>query len=217
MCDPFIRNHQYNFIKKQADSLLNAIRTNADSKVLASLRYFTETKLDELFPLATEEQKQMLNRISTLEKTDEFQYYIKSLEPYIVGFPQATEKQLLKLFPKNKKLKIPDLSTIDHRYVTYLSWMDIATNKLFMVYHANGQFIGIEGRATPTNKKSFCFVCNRYEELVLFSATSKIRPPKSSPDYYKTVGNYLCMNSADCNKNISDISALEKFIESVNG
>ncbi|MDF2961451.1 MAG: Fibronectin-binding family protein, partial [Paenibacillus sp.] len=124
-------------------------------------------------------------------------------------------KQIQKLFPKNKKLKIPDLSAIDNRYVTYLSWADISTNKLFMVYHLNGQFIGVEGKYTPTNKKSFCFLCNRYEDLALFSAISQKRPANSSPDYYKAVGNYLCMNSHECNKNITDITYLEKFIDTV--
>ncbi|MFD0695757.1 FusB/FusC family EF-G-binding protein [Paenibacillus sp. GCM10027628] len=215
MCEPFIRNHQYNDIKKQVGIRQNALRTIADPKVLESVRYSTESKIIELFPDITDVQKQMLERISALETAEDFQKYVRELEPYLVEFPQITAKQIQKLFPKNKKLKIPDLSEIDNRYVTYLSWTDISTNKLFMVYHVNGQFVGVEGRYTPTNKKSFCFVCNRYEELALFSAISKKRPANSSPDYYKAVGNYLCMNSQECNKNIADTSSLERFIDTV--
>ncbi|KJD44076.1 hypothetical protein QD47_18925 [Paenibacillus terrae] len=39
--------------------------------------------------------------------------------------------------------------------MTYLSWVDIATNKLFIVYPFEGQFIGIEGRITMTHKKGY--------------------------------------------------------------
>ncbi|TBL76635.1 FusB/FusC family EF-G-binding protein [Paenibacillus thalictri] len=214
MHTPFIRNHEYNFIKKQAELIQHAIRTNADPKVLESVRYSAATKLEELFPNANDEQKRLLAGLSSLTAAEDFQKYLKALEPYLLEFPQITEKQIQKLFPKNKKLKLPDLDLLDRRYVTYIGWTDISTNKLFMVYPINGQFFGVEGRFTPTHKKSYCFVCNRYEELVLFSAVSK-KPPKASADYYKSVGNYLCMNGHECNANITDVTALEKFIDSV--
>ncbi|MFC5452116.1 FusB/FusC family EF-G-binding protein [Paenibacillus aestuarii] len=215
MSAPFIRNYHYNYIKKQTDQLLHAIRTNAELKILQSVRDSAEAKVTELFPDVSEAHKQMLTSFTALETADDFHKYLKALEPHLDAFPPITEKQIQKLFPKNKKLKTPDLSAIDHRYTTYLSWTDIATNKLFIVYHRHGQFVGVEGRFTPTNKKSYCFICNRYEELVLFSAISKKRPAKSSPDYYKAVGNYMCMHSHECNKNVTDPSALEKFLDSV--
>ncbi|MCP1308963.1 FusB/FusC family EF-G-binding protein [Paenibacillus tyrfis] len=217
MCGPFIRNHQYNDIKKQAGNLQHALRTIADRKVLESVRQGTAAKIVELFPDASGLQKQMLESIVTLETSEDFHKYLRTLEPYIVEFPHITEKQIQKLFPKNKKLKIPNLSEIDHRYVTYLSWIDISTNKLFIVYHLDGQFVGVEGKYTPTNKKSYCFVCNKYEDLALFSAISKKRPAKASADYYKAVGNYLCMHGHECNKNITDVSSLENFINTVIG
>ncbi|WP_139993391.1 FusB/FusC family EF-G-binding protein [Paenibacillus paridis] len=217
MFEAFIRNHEYNFIKKQVGIFQHALRTNPDPKILESVRDGAEAKILELFPAATEAQKEMLGRFTALKTTEDFQKYVKDLELYLVGFPQITVKQIQKLFPKNKKLKLPDLVNIDFRFVTYLSWMDISTNKLFMVYHQNGQFLGIEGRYTPTNKKSYCFVCNRFEELVLYSAVSKTKPAKASSDYYKAIGNYLCMNGHDCNKNIADVASLERFIHVVIG
>jgi hypothetical protein len=214
MCKPFIRNHQYNVIKKQAGILQNALRTVSDPKVLESVRYGTGSQILELFPYSTDIQKTLFERISALETADDFQEYLGALEPYLVEFPQITEKQIQKLFPKNKKLKIPDLSMIDNRYVTFLGWIDISTNKSFLVYHLNGQFIGVEGKYTPMNKKDYCFLCNEFREVAFYSAVCK-KPANSSPDYYKTVGNYLCMNSHECNKNITDITSLEKFIDTV--
>lgn len=217
MCEPFIRNHHYNFIKNQANSVLYALRTVGDPKILESVRFSAQTKVAELFPDVTDERKKILESISDLKTAEDFHQYLQSLEPYLTEFPQITETQIRKLFPKNKKLKLPDLAQIDFRYVSYLSWIDISTNKMFIVYHMNGQFVGVEGRYTATNKKSYCFACNKIEELVLFSAVSKKRPAHASPDYYNSVGNYLCMNGHECNANMTDVSSLEKFIDSVLG
>lgn len=217
MCEPFIRNHQYNFIKNQADSVLRALRSVGDPKILESVRFGAQTKVAELFPDVTDTRKSMLESVADLKTAEDFLNYLQALEPYLIEFPQINEKQIRKLFPKNKKLKLPDLSQMDFRYVSYLSWTDIATNKMFIVYYDGEQFVGVEGRFTPTNKKSYCFACNRYEELALFSAVTKKRPAHASSDYYKSVGNYICMNGHDCNKNMTDVSSLERFISSVIG
>jgi hypothetical protein len=217
MCEPFIRNYQYNFIKNQADSVLRALRTVGDPKILESVRFSAQAKVAELFPDVKDGRLQLLESISDLKTADDFQQYLLALEPYLAAFPPITEKQLQKLFPKVKKLKLPDLSQIDFRFVSYLSWTDTGTNKMFIVYHNGEQFVGVEGTYTATNKKSYCFVCNRYEQLALFSAITKKRPAHATPDYYKSVGNYICMHGHDCNKNITGVSSLEKFIESVLG
>ncbi|GGF88565.1 elongation factor G-binding protein [Paenibacillus albidus] len=217
MCESFIRNHEFNYIKKQADFLLHTLRTTADPKVLESVRLATEAKIAELFPDMTGAVRQQLLQVAGLTTAEDFQEYLKQLEPYLVEFPQVSAKQLQKLFPKNKKLKLPDLSGIDFRWISYLSWNDISTNKLYLVYPLDGQLVGIEGRYMPTNKRNYCFVCNKYKELALFTAISRKRPANASPDYFKSVGNYLCLDGHDCNRSITDLAPLERFIEHVNG
>jgi hypothetical protein len=216
MVAPFIRNHQYNEIKKQVKQLQRACETVTDPKVVESVRSSAHANIIEALTEPTEQQKQLLEPISALRTAGEFHHYLLSLEPYLAPFPQMTEKQLAKLYPKVKKLKSPDLSAIDYRYVTYLGWVDIAINKLFLVYSLNGNMVGIEGRFTPANK-GVCFVCNRMEEVALFTATTKWKPANASPDYYKAIGNYMCLNSDACNKNITDVAALEKFVQEVMG
>lgn len=210
MSTPFIRNHQFNVIKKQSDFLLKTLRTIADRKVLETVRYRAVTSTLEAFPSLTEDQKRMLGEISTIEKAEDFQRYLSALEPYLEPYPTITLKQIQKLFPKNKKLKVPDLQSIDFRYVTYLGWVDIATNKLYIVYPFEGRFIGIEGRITPTNKKGYCLFCNRHQELALFSV--KTKPAVASPDNLSFIGQYVCLDSQACNHSITDTGALEKFI-----
>ncbi|MGD8191382.1 FusB/FusC family EF-G-binding protein [Brevibacillus ginsengisoli] len=216
MADPFIMNHQYNFIKKQADIVQNAFKTVNDPKVLEAVRYSAQCKVLDMFVDRTDEQKQLAEQMYSCKTTEEFQQYLHSLVPYIIDFPQVSQKQISKLFPKNKKLKLPDLSTIDYHALSYLGWLDISTNKLFMVYPLNGKVIGVEGRYTPANRKGICFLCNGYGEVALFSAISKTRV-SHLPDYYKAVGNYICMDSHGCNKNITDVTSLERFVQEVVG
>jgi hypothetical protein len=183
--------------------------------VVAAVRSSAQAKVAELFPDIRDERMTMLESVSGLKTGEDLQKYVQALEPYLVAFPPITEQQIRKLFPKNKKLKLPDLAGIDFRYVSYLSWVDIATNRMFIVYYKDEKLVGVEGRFTETNKKSYCFVCNRYEKLALFSAVTHKRPANASPDYYKSVGNYVCTDGHICNKNVTDIAPLERFLESV--
>jgi hypothetical protein len=164
----------------------------------------------DAFPSLTEDQKRMLGEVSTFERAEDFERYLNDLEPYLEPFPTITPKQIQKLFPKNKKLKLPDLTSVDFRYVTYLGWVDIASNRLFIVYPFEGRFIGIEGRITPTNKKGYCLFCNRHQELALFSV--KTKPSGASADNLSAISHYVCLESQGCNHSITDTTALEKFI-----
>lgn len=213
MSTPFIRNHQYNVIKKQTEFLQKTLRTVTDRSVLETVRYSAATKMAEAFPILTEDQKQMLGQVASLETDQDFQRYLGAFEAYMEPFPPITMKQIEKLFPKNKKLKVPDLASIDFRYVTYLSWADIATNKLFLVYPYEGRFLGIEGRITPTNKKGYCLFCNRHQELAFFSV--KTKSANASPDNFSMYGHYVCLENQSCNHSITDTGALEKFLLSV--
>lgn len=217
MVEPFIMNHQYNFIKKQTGLVQHTSNTVADPKVVEAVRYNAEIKVMEMFPDATDIQREMLDKISTLKVAEDAQKYLGSLVPYLVDFPQVTDKQIKKLFPKNKKLTIPDLSAIVYHHLTYLGWIDISTSKWYMVYPLKGEIIGVEGKYTLTNKKDICSLCNGYGEVALVSAIAKSRPANSSPDYYKAVGNYMCTNSHECNKNITDVASLERFVLNVIG
>lgn len=177
MNTPFIRNHQYNVIKKQTDFLQKTLRTVADRNVLKTVRYRAAANIIEAIPNLTNDQQQMLEQISAFESAYDFQRFLGALEPYLEPFPPITLKQIQKLFPKNKKLKVPDLGSIDFRYVTYLSWVDIATNKLFIVYPFEGQFIGIEEESRPlTRKGTACSVI-----AIKSLHSSQLRPSQRTP------------------------------------
>lgn len=217
MTTPFIRNHQYNLIKKQAYLLRHTCQTVTDPKIIDSVRYSAYTKIVESFSNANEQQLQLLESITTYDKSEQFSQFLISLEPYLIEQAHVTEKQLKKLFPKSKKLRMPNTAEIDYRHLTYLGWTDVGTNRLYIVMEQDGQLCGVEGKFAPVNKKSVCFLCNRHEEVVLFTALTKHKPANAAPDYFKAIGNYMCMNSHVCNQNITDTTALEMFIRSING
>jgi len=208
---PFIHNHQLNVIKKQANFLLKTLRSVADRKVLATVRDTAVGKAMDAFEELTAEQKKLLERLADQEEAQHVQDYLDSLEPYLVPFPEVTAKQAQKLFPKVKKLKLPDLERLDYAHTTYLRWVDHATNRLFIVYENQDQFVGIEGRITPTNKKGFCMFCNRHQELGFFNVKLK----GSSPENLSSIGQYICMDDEACNHSITDKAPLEKFLSSV--
>ncbi|WML54975.1 FBP domain-containing protein [Neobacillus sp. PS3-12] len=93
-------------------------------------------------------------------------------------FPKITDQQLKKMFPKQKKLKLPDLENIDHSRLTYLSWNDLRSNKKFIVYELDGKMVGIECEFTPTSKKNLCSFCNSFGEVAYFSTVTKAKKPK---------------------------------------
>nr|WP_154892401.1 FusB/FusC family EF-G-binding protein [Paenibacillus xylanexedens] len=208
MQTPFIQNYQFNVITKQANFLLKALRTVADRKVLETVRYTAVTNAIEVFDELTAEQKQLLEQLSTYEAAHELQDYLDRLEGFLIPFPQVSAKQIQKLFPKAKKLKLPDLETVDYARTTYLRWTDIATNRLFIVYPYEEKFLGIEGRITATNKKGYCMFCNRHQELGFFNVKTK----GHSPDNLASIGQYVCMDSTACNHSITEVTMLEKFL-----
>ncbi|ANC76369.1 elongation factor G-binding protein [Fictibacillus phosphorivorans] len=214
MSRPFIRNHQYNLIKNQVLHLQRACNNGADSKVIEAVQHSAQSKILESFTELDESQKNLIEGLEPLRKSEEFQKYLQSLEPFLEEFSTTTNKQIMKLFPKVKKLKVPDLNAIDFRKISYLGWVDIGTNKMFIVYHLDGKLVGVAGRYTPSNK-GICFLCNGITDVALFSAITKSKPANASPDYYKAIGHYICTDSHECNKRISNVGTLEKFIQDV--
>jgi hypothetical protein len=211
MTEKFIKNEQVNFIKKQIDLIKDSRKKNVPPNVLAAVIDLAHAKIIDLFPNATREQQVMLD-LSKLKTDHEYQRYIEHLSEYTLPFPTITEQQLKKMFPKQKKLKLPDLSNIDHSRLTYLSWNDLRSNKKFIVYEVDGKMVGIECEFTPTSKKNLCSFCNCFGEVAYFSTVTKAKKPKN-PDYYKAIGNLICADSSECNKRIMNVDYLTTFLK----
>ncbi len=211
MPEKFIKNEQLNFIKKQIALIKDSVKKNVPQNVLAAVIDLANAKILDLFPNAYLEQQEMLD-LSRLKTDKEYEQYIQHLSGFLLPFPKITEQQLKKMFPKNKKLKLPDLSNIDHSQLTYLSWNDLRSNKKIIVYEVEGKLVGIEGEFAPTSKKNLCSFCNQIGEVAYFSTVTKAKKSKN-PDYYKAIGNLICADSSECNKKITNVDYLTTFLK----
>ena len=211
MSEKFIRNEQFNYIKKQVTFINNSRMQNVPKHVLRAVIDSANAKISELFPHASLDQLQLVN-VSALSSDQEYEQYLQHLSAYLMPFPTVTEQQLKKLFPKHKKLKLPDLFSIDHTKLTYLSWTDLRSNKKFIIYELEGKLVGIECEFQPASKKNVCSVCNSVGEVTYFSTVTKAKAAKN-PDYYRAIGNLICVDSEECNKKITSVAYLEAFFK----
>ncbi|WP_070121319.1 FusB/FusC family EF-G-binding protein [Bacillus marinisedimentorum] len=211
MSEPFIHNHQFNVVRKQGVIIQNALNSVTDKDVLEAVKYGAEAKVLDMFPEADGQQKHLLGLITDLKTEEQLTAYLEKLSEYRIPFPKMTEREVKKLFRKNKKLALPDWESINWTELTYLGWNDAGQNRKFIIYELDGKLTGIAGRYTPVGKKNICSLCNEYTNVALVTAVTE----KSSGDQYRSLGNYFCADSEECNSNITDTEYLEKFIRNV--
>lgn len=211
MTEKFLKNEQFNFIKKQVTLIKESIKKHVPPTVLNATIDLANAKIVDLFPTASAEQIALLD-LSKLKNDSEYEQYLQLLSNYVVDFPKILEQQLKKMFPKSKKLKLPDLSNLDYSKLTYLGWNDLGSNKKYVVYELDGKMVGIECRISPTGKNNICSICNGHGEVAFFSTITKAKKAKN-PDYYKAIGNLICIDSSECNKKITNVDYLEAFLK----
>jgi hypothetical protein len=210
MSEKYIRNEDFNFIHKQVALIKDSCKKNAAPNVIQAVKDLAYTKILEHFPDATLDQKHMLDL--TRFKTDqEYDRYLQNLTDYLLPFAKIVEQQLKKMFPKNKKLKLPNLDNMSLHQLTYLSWLDISSNKKFIVYELENKMVGIECKYTPISKDNICSFCNHFGQVAYISTITKAKKAKN-PDYYKAIGNYICIDSTECNKKITSTDYLTAFL-----
>ncbi|WP_026695141.1 FusB/FusC family EF-G-binding protein [Peribacillus kribbensis] len=213
MAEKFIKNHEFNFIKKQVGVIKNSLKTGADKNVKNAVKDSADAKITELFADADAERRALLD-LSHCSKDEDYDQYINTLGEYVQPFPQVSEQQIKKMFPKNKKLKMPRLEELDLSRTTYLSWNDIGSNKKFLLFELDGRLAGVECKYTLLSRDNVCSFCCRHGQVAFISAVTKAKK-SNNPDYYKAIGNYICSDSSECNKKITNTDYLTSYIEDV--
>lgn len=210
---PFIRNDQFNFIKNQTQGLINGHATVNDQAVLNALKSLTGEKVLSLFENLNEEQKQLMHTIVDVKEKADAEVFLEQIKDFVIPFKELTETSIKKLFPKVKKLKIPSLEDQDFKEVSYLGWTDKGSNKKFLVVEHHNKIVGISGSYKNTNKKGICTLCNRFEEIGMFTSAAK----GATQDAFIKRGNYICQDSQKCNNNITSLDKLKDFVELILG
>ncbi|QWH17191.1 elongation factor G-binding protein [Bacillus mycoides] len=207
--EAFIRSDQYNFIKSQAYILANGHATANDRGVIQALKSLAIEKIIHLFENLTDEQKELIDTVLTVENREGAESFLLKINPYVIPFQEVTAQTLKKLFPKTKKLKLPDMDEINMKETSYLSWIDKGTSKKFIIAKNNNKFVGLQGTFQSINKKSICSLCHGHEEVGMFLVEIKGKIPGT----FVKKGNYICKDGVACNHNMKSLDKLQDFIE----
>lgn len=205
----FIRSDQYNFIKSQAYILVNGHATANDKGVIAALKSLAIEKVLHLFEDLTDDQKELMDMILTIQNREDAESFLLKLSPYVIPFQEVSEQTLKKLFPKAKKLKLPEMEEIDMKETSYLSWIDKGSNRKFIIARKDNKLVGVQGTFQSINKKSICSLCHKHEEVGMFLVEIK----GDVPGTFVKKGNYICKDSIVCNQNMTSLDKLDDFIE----
>ncbi|XXM71145.1 FusB/FusC family EF-G-binding protein [Lysinibacillus sphaericus] len=207
--DAFIRNDQYNFISYQTQVLINGYSSVNDHGVLQALRGLVRDKVMDLFEELESEEKQIIEKITDIKDSDHAKDFLEALREYVMPFQPVNETALKKMFPKVKKLRIPDLKVWDFKALSYLGWNDFGQESKYIVAEVDGRLKGLKGTFKNSSKKGHCTICHSFSEVGLFVSQSK----KSSQGTFVKKGNYICQDSMECNGKLKDLDKLVDFIE----
>ncbi|WP_027954565.1 MULTISPECIES: elongation factor G-binding protein [Halobacillus] len=206
--DAFIRSDQYHYIKNETQNLLNGHRTTNDSSVTQALTSLSSEKALDVFETLTEGQHELIRQIEQVQEETDAIFYFSRLKHYVIPFPKLTDAEISLLFPKVKKLQVPEFDEMDWAEMSYMGWNDPAANRKYIITKVDGRYTGLYGHYLPSRQKNICTLCHEQERVGLFTVTSKGKDAEESVSR----GNYICYDSRKCNENIKSRKPLESFI-----
>lgn len=212
--NPFIENHQYNFIIKQATNISRAAHSVNDKDVKNTFIYSALNKVLALFADLNEEQEALLKEIVILDSEIALEQYKEKLTAFCLPFTELTDAKIKKLFRKVKKLNYPDITEESTKNLTYFSWHDAGANQKFIIKEVDEKLVGVHGRFVPSSKKGICHFCNQHAEVGLLTVDIKL---KGDAMNYRALGNYFCVDSTTCNHQITDPERIDAFLRETSG
>lgn len=207
-----ITAYNYSDITQKVNTLVSAYLSVNDSRMRRVIRDSTIAEIQAILPTDNPITEAFLERLKPDRLTREAAAaLLPTLEPLVDPFPDLTPKQLSKLFRKVKKLKQPEWASVNRHQLTYLGWNDGGNQKKYLVAPYQGKLIGIQGDMGPKTVKNLCAICHTIGNVSLFVSTTK----RSGLGTYTRNGNYICRDSDQCNRQLTDPQALAEFIETV--
>lgn len=207
----FINVEQYQIVKKQAKKILNAYTSTKDQKVIQAIQALVQEEIDDKLTFNDIEQQLVLQPIFLIQTKEQLELFLLELKQYVEPFKQPTENELKKLFPKDKKLKLPKLEQFDWRELSYLSWFDPGTNRKYIAYREHGTLRGLRGVFSKSEKIGICSVCNQHGKVGMLMVSKK----GTDLGTYTKKGNYICQDSESCNESLSDLSKFTNFVKNL--
>ncbi|MFD1674956.1 FusB/FusC family EF-G-binding protein [Alicyclobacillus fodiniaquatilis] len=211
--EQFIRPYQFNIVKNELARLLQVVYFVGDYRVYATTKLMVVDKIMSLFPDISSDQASLFKGIEDIKGQKELNACLDHLKPYVIPFPRLTLDEVKKLFKKDKRFSPPDLGQIEWTHLIYLGWRDVKTHSIYFVYPYLGEMVGVKSKylACDDTKQGTCSLCHgalKGSEVGLLVARTRSAA-------YKSVGNYMCLDSNACNQRLKAVEPLESFLTKV--
>lgn len=206
-----IAPHQYFYLKKNVAQLINAYQSVNDKETITTFQAQIVEKMTQAVSTEFEPLKDLIDfALNTSLTKAKAQDYFESFKKYVTPFEMPTAKQLEKTFKKVKKLKLPT-EEMDLQETSYLGWNDPATQRKYLLLREEGKLVGVYGKLAAGTQKGICSICHSTQNVALFLATTKA----SADGTYTKKGNYICVDSQNCNHHLYDLEHLHQFYQTV--
>lgn len=209
---PTIQPYQYMALRQTVDELINVYQSVNDRHTVQTVQALAVEKIREAVPGNYPEIEELITfSLDTRLTKARAQRWFDDFKAFVVPFAVPSAKQVEKAFRKVKKLKVPDFEQLDLREHTYIGWNDPGSQKKFLLLYADERLLGIAGSIPAGTKKNICSICHKEGNVALFMATTKT----GAEGTYTKKGNYICIDSEQCNRQLTDRKNLDYFIEQV--
>ncbi len=207
-----IKPYQYSFIRREVEQLLNAYSSVNDSKTVQTVQALATEKIHEILEQPNIAVDEFLEKVLDVTlKKEKAERLLEELKAIVLPFTPPTKIQIDKLFRKVKKLKQPEWNQLDLKEHTYIGWNDPGSQKKFIIYYEEEKLKGISGTLSSTINKGICSICQRTSGVSLFLSTTK----SGSDGTYTKKGNYICHDSEQCNRQLTQLAPFYTFMERV--
>ena len=195
---------QMHLVEKQTLKLLHSIATTKDEGVLSAVRGVIDTTLTE-----AEVPRFIIDDVLVVKERQQVEPFMTFVKLNVEPFPELSEQLVKRLWKKEKKLKAPKVAD---PYVTFVAWDDTTTRSRYFVYEQTGQLVGVKGVLSTEKLKGVCALCKQHQDVSLFTTKEK----GEIEGTYKKYSQYICVDTASCERNIDSTEKLYSFMESVN-
>jgi hypothetical protein len=206
-----LTSSQYHFILRQARSVMNGHINSADEDVLAAVVLMAIERSERLTEAVPDELKRTIRLMDSVRNREDYDEFRERLLLYVRPMVEVTDRDIKKLFPKVKNLRMPKFAEAVRKELTYLGWNDPGTNRKYFVFEEGDGLTGLYGQFRPSGKKGVCSICNGIDETGLFLTETR----HVGGETYTKRGNYICTDSMACNRRLDDRERFDQFIKTV--
>lgn len=206
-----LKPYEYWYCKQQISELISAYHSVNDKQTIATLQTLIHGKTEEFFSRTSLLEVYWERFLDVTITREKFNTLFEEMKRFVIPMDAPSTKQIEKSFRKVKKMQYPELASLDFRELNYLGWNDRGTNRKYLIRKKAGRFIGVYGSFSTDAQKGHCAICNQISTVAFFLATTK----SAGDGTYTKKGNYICTDSDQCNRQMTQLDSFERFWEIV--